>query len=497
MALSPQMTLQNLLAPLGITAPAVGLQAMTLDSRQVRVGSLFVALKGHAVDGRQFISQALAQGAAAVLYETSADFAAPSTDVPCIGLPALPTQLSALAARFYAEPAAQIPVVGITGTNGKSTTALLVAQWRELLGAPAGVMGTLGNGFVGQLHEASNTTGSAIEVQGTLRALADAGAALVAMEVSSHGLVQQRVAGMRFAAAAFTNLTRDHLDYHGTMAAYGAAKEQILQLVDAEQMVINADDALGAAWLKKYPQALAISCQGPLPTHGHQLVARALTFHSQGIRAELSGTWGDGVLSAPLLGRFNASNLLTALGLLLLLGFDFARLLATAPQLRPVTGRMECFGGQTQPLAVVDYAHTPDALEQALSALRVHCAGQLWCVFGCGGDRDRGKRPLMAAIAERLADRVILTCDNPRTEDPAQIFVDLQAGLTAPAVQEMDRERAIALALSQAAPGDIVLIAGKGHEDYQIIGAQKRHMSDRETVERLLAAPLTQESCAC
>ncbi|MFM5571307.1 UDP-N-acetylmuramoyl-L-alanyl-D-glutamate--2,6-diaminopimelate ligase [Aeromonas veronii] len=481
--------LDALLRPFGIQAPALNLTDIQLDSRRVGPGSLFVAIRGHQMDGRRFIEQAVAQGATAVVFEEDGEFIPPSTPVPCIGMRDLPAHLSALAGYFYDQPAQKLDLVGITGTNGKSTTALLVANWRTLLGGKAGVMGTIGNGLFGNLIEAENTTGSAVQVQANLAALQAQGADLVAMEVSSHGLVQHRVAALPFAAAVFTNLSRDHLDYHGTMEAYGAAKEQLLQLVDESNAVINRDDELGAKWLKKYPAAVAFSVDGPIEHHsGRQLTAQQLDFHQQGFRAQINSSWGNGVLSAPLLGRFNVSNVLAAMGVMLVLGYDFNELLATAPQLQPVTGRMECFGGGDTPLAVVDYAHTPDALEKALQALRVHCTGQLWCLVGCGGDRDRGKRPMMAAMAEQYADRVILTDDNPRTEEPARIMADMVAGLRDPAAVhvEHDRVKAISLAIGQASKQDIILVAGKGHEDYQIIGTDKRHYSDRETVAAAL-----------
>ncbi|MBO0502813.1 UDP-N-acetylmuramoyl-L-alanyl-D-glutamate--2,6-diaminopimelate ligase [Aeromonas veronii] len=481
--------LDALLRPFGIQAPALNLTDIQLDSRRVGPGSLFVAIRGHQVDGRRFIEQAVAQGATAVVFEEDGEFIPPSTPVPCIGMRDLPAHLSALAGYFYDQPAQKLDLVGITGTNGKSTTALLVANWRTLLGGKAGVMGTIGNGLFGNLIEAENTTGSAVQVQANLAALQAQGADLVAMEVSSHGLVQHRVAALPFAAAVFTNLSRDHLDYHGTMAAYGAAKEQLLQLVDESNAVINRDDELGSKWLDKYPTAVAFSVNGPIEHHsGRQLTAQQLDFHQQGFRAQINSSWGNGVLSAPLLGRFNVSNVLAAMGVMLVLGYDFHELLATAPQLHPVTGRMECFGGGDTPLAVVDYAHTPDALEKALQALRVHCTGQLWCLIGCGGDRDRGKRPMMAAMAEQYADRVILTDDNPRTEEPARIMADMVAGLRDPAAVQVehDRVKAIALAIGQASKQDIILVAGKGHEDYQIIGTDKRHYSDRETVAAAL-----------
>ena len=481
--------LDQLLRPFGIHAPALPLTDIQLDSRRVGPGCLFVAVRGHQVDGKRFIEQAVAQGAAAVLFEEDGEFVSPELAVPCFGIPGLPARLSELAGYFYDQPAHKLQLVGITGTNGKSTTALLVANWRTLLGGKAGVMGTIGNGLFGELVEAQNTTGSAVEVQANLATLQQSGADLVAMEVSSHGLVQHRVAALPFAATVYTNLSRDHLDYHGTMEAYGAAKEELLKLVDEPNAVINADDELGRAWLTRYPAAVAFGVNGPIENHpGRQLTAQDPQFHQQGFHTRINSSWGNGVLSAPLLGRFNVSNVLAAMGAMLVLGYEFDELLATAPRLQGVTGRMECFGGGDAPLAVVDYAHTPDALEKALQALRVHCEGQLWCLVGCGGDRDRGKRPMMAAMAEQYADRVILTDDNPRTEEPAQIMADMVAGLRDPAAVQIehDRTRAIALALGQASKQDIILVAGKGHEDYQIIGTDKRHYSDRETVAAAL-----------
>ncbi|MEN9584580.1 MAG: hypothetical protein RLZZ616_1586, partial [Pseudomonadota bacterium] len=272
--------LDALLRPFGIRAPALALTDIQLDSRRVGPGCLFVAIRGHQVDGRRFIEQAVAQGATAVVFEEDGEFIAPQLAVPCIGIPSLPARLSELAGYFYQQPANRLELVGITGTNGKSTTALLVANWRTLLGGKAGVMGTIGNGLFGKLIEAENTTGSAVQVQANLAELQLQGADLVAMEVSSHGLVQHRVAALPFAAAVFTNLSRDHLDYHGTMEAYGAAKELLLQRVDAPNAVINRDDELGAKWLEKYPTAVAFSVDGPIENHvGRQLTAQQLDFH--------------------------------------------------------------------------------------------------------------------------------------------------------------------------------------------------------------------------
>ncbi|MEZ7863232.1 MAG: UDP-N-acetylmuramoyl-L-alanyl-D-glutamate--2,6-diaminopimelate ligase [Aeromonadaceae bacterium] len=486
------LTLDALLAPLGILAEPIPVREMQLDSRAVKPGDLFIALKGHAVDGRDFIPAAVAQGAAAVLYQPDEAASLPVSTIPCIPVPHLGAHLSALAGAFYGEPGKQLQLVGVTGTNGKSTTTQLIANWRSLLGGTAGVMGTIGNGLFGQLTPCENTTASALAIQQELARQLAQGADLVAMEVSSHGLVQGRVAALPFAVAAFTNLSRDHLDYHGTMEAYAAAKRTLFSRLPARDCVLNGDDAVAQVWLREMPDAVTYSLDsGVAPRGGRFVEVTGLTFHDRGFSAEIDSSWGPGELRVPLLGRFNVANTLAALACLLVLGYDLKALLAVAPQLQPVTGRMECFGGGDRPLVVVDYAHTPDGLEKALEAARLHCRGRLFCVVGCGGDRDRGKRPMMAAIAERLADRTILTDDNPRTEDPAQIIRDMQAGLQAPNVVtvEHQREAAIRLALQQAGAGDLVLVAGKGHEDYQIIGKQKLMYSDRETVAQLVKEP--------
>ena len=483
------LTLDALLAPLGILADSLPLRQMQLDSRAVQPGDLFIALKGHAVDGRDYIPAAVALGAAAVLYQPDATFSLPPCDIPCIPVPELASHLSALAGRFYGEPAQQLQLVGVTGTNGKSTTTQLIANWRSLLGGVAGVMGTIGNGLFGQLAPCENTTASAVAIQQELAHQLAQGADLVAMEVSSHGLVQHRVAALPFAVAAFTNLSRDHLDYHGTMAAYATAKRSLFRGLPAQDCVLNTDDEVAQQWLSEIPEAVTYSLTaGSAPRGGRFIEAMALTFHDRGFSAEIRSSWGNGVLSAPLLGRFNVANALAALACLLVLGYDLKTLLAVAGKLQPVTGRMECFGGGEQPLVVVDYAHTPDGLEKALEAARLHCRGRLFCLVGCGGDRDRGKRPMMAAIAERLADVAILTDDNPRTEDPALIIADMQAGLQHPERLLVEHQRPLAIqrALEQAQAGDLILVAGKGHEDYQIIGKQKLMYSDRDTVARLL-----------
>lgn len=484
------LALNELAQALGLTAPAIPLTSMTLDSRAVTAGCLFIAIKGQAQDGRQFINAALEQGAVAVLVEVDSPALAGWVDKgqPLLNVYQLSQQLSHLAGLFYGDVSATVPLIGVTGTNGKSTVTQLIANWSGLLGTPCGVLGTLGNGLYGQLQPTINTTGSALAVQQELARQQSLGAQRIAMEVSSHGLHQHRVAALHFKVAVFTNLSRDHLDYHATMAEYGAAKRQLFELCQTAR-VINADDPLGRRWLAHYPDAIAYSLHGRVSDYaGKQLIAETVHFYDDGMQVAINSDWGNGVLSAPLMGRFNVANLLAAMGALLALGESFERLLASAPLLSGVEGRMEPFSAPHQPLVVVDYAHTPDALEQVLQALRQHCQGRLWCLVGCGGDRDKGKRPLMAAAAEQGAEVVILTDDNPRTELPSAIINEMRQGLIEPDAVTIihDRAQAIQYAIEQAGANDIILVAGKGHEDYQLVGSEKIHYSDRETVAALL-----------
>lgn len=486
--------LRYLLAPWVPGAPERQLREMTLDSRVAVSGDLFVAVSGHQVDGRQYIPQAIAGGVAAVIAEAEGEAADGDIKefqgVPVIYLKQLSQRLSALAGRFYGQPAEKQKVIGITGTNGKTTTSQLLAQWANLLGETGAVMGTVGNGLFGQLVPSENTTGSAVDIQHVLSDLQAKGATLTAMEVSSHGLVQHRVAAIPFAAAVFTNLSRDHLDYHGDMQSYEAAKWSLFSEHQVGQAIINADDATGRLWLKKLTDGVAVSMEGNIAAEhsGRAIEATGIVYLEKGARVTFRSDWGEGEFTSQLMGAFNVSNMLMAMATLLSLGYPLARLCETAQQLQPVCGRMEVFHTEGRPAVVVDYAHTPDALEKALTAARLHCRGKLWCLFGCGGDRDKGKRPLMGAIAEELADQVVITDDNPRTEDPAAIVKDILSGLLDPgkAMVIPGRARAVEQALSQAGPDDIVLVAGKGHEDYQIIGQRRFDYSDRTTVAGLL-----------
>jgi UDP-N-acetylmuramoyl-L-alanyl-D-glutamate--2,6-diaminopimelate ligase len=471
---------------------------LTLNSREVRAGSLFFALPGQKAHGLKFAAEAATRGASVVLWEPGADAAAPSLppQVFSLAVPGLKNLVGRIADRFFNWPSSQLRVTGITGTNGKTTCAYLLAQCLEGLGSAAAYIGTLGWGRPAQLAQLSHTTPDAVTVHRELAQLRAAGVREVAMEVSSHALDQGRVNGVRFQVAAFTNLTRDHLDYHGSMAAYGAAKTKLFQLADLKQVVLNIGDEFGRAVAQGYAGAASLTVvwvgagdSGWLADRSLQAVQVRLK--PRGISLELDGSYGKVTVNTQLMGRFNAENSLVVIACLLALGIsldDAARALS-ACQAAP--GRMEVVHTEScdKPTVVVDYAHTPDALAKALSAAREHCQGALWCVFGCGGDRDAGKRPLMGAIADELADQIIVTDDNPRSENPQTITQAIVAGITSRQVRVIhDRGEAIATALKEAQPIDLVLIAGKGHEDYQIYGDTRRAFSDKREAMRYLGA---------
>jgi UDP-N-acetylmuramoyl-L-alanyl-D-glutamate--2,6-diaminopimelate ligase len=458
------------------------IRGLTLDSRQVQPGDLFLAVPGARADGRAFMGGALARGAAAVVYED--DGVEPDRRVAgAIGIPDLRRQIGVIADRFYGSPSRRLKVVGVTGTNGKTTTTQLLAQALDRAGQRCGLIGTLGSGFPGNLDPSLHTTPDAVSVHRLLAGFAAAGARAVCMEVSSHALDQARVAGVAFDIAVFTNLTRDHLDYHGDMDAYAAAKARLFDFPHLEAAVINADDRFGRELIERSRSRLRVVGFG---LEQGEVRACRVQPSTDGLTIAVTTPFGDTELKSPLLGRFNAANLLAVLAVLLVAGLPLAEAARVVAQARPVSGRMERFGGDDRPLVVVDYAHTPDALDKVLAALREHTRGKLVCVFGCGGDRDRGKRPLMGAIAERLADVVILTNDNPRHEDPQAILVEIAGGMRSTPTVVPDRTQAIRAALREARAGDIVLVAGKGHEDYQQIGDRRLPYSDRETVSALL-----------
>ena len=477
-------------------AARVMVSGLCLDSRQVRRGDAFFALRGSQEHGIKFAASAVQRGARVVLAEAPAPEHFVLPDAPLLWIENLHDQVGEIAARFHDRPSESMRVIGVTGTNGKTSCVQLLAQALTLLGHRAASIGTLGAGVHGQLHDGERTTPDAISVQALLAKFRDAEVSHVAMEVSSHALAQSRVGAVDFEVAAFTNLTRDHLDYHGSMEAYGAAKARLFAWPGLQTAVINSDDAFGrelVANLSEGVRALRFSMAGDAEA---EIAASDIVTSGNGLVFQLRSPWGTRTLHSHLLGHFNVANLLAVVGCLGALGESFEHIVRAVEQLQPVNGRMSRLGGTNGlPLVVVDYAHTPDALEQVLTALRAHCAGKLICVFGCGGERDTGKRPLMGAIAARLADVAIVTDDNPRGEDGDAIVAQIVAGMTAAAAMAVERDRAAAIthALVLARAGDVVLIAGKGHETYQDGAAGKRPFDDlavaHATLERLSREP--------
>jgi len=464
------------------------IRELTLDSRKVRPGDLFLAVPGTQQDGRVHIADAVARGAAAVAFEAEGAAELTASGSELVAIKGLAGQLSAIAGRFYGEPSRGLHLVGITGTNGKTSVSQLLAQALDLLGEPCGIVGTLGNGFYGALQQGRHTTPDPIGVQATLADMKNAGARAVAMEVSSHGLHQGRVAALAFDVAVLTNLSRDHLDYHGSMQAYAEAKAALFAWPSLRCRVLNLDDAFGRELASAEHESRLISYS--LSDADAYLHCRNAHFDEQGVRATLVTPRGEGSLRSSLLGRFNLSNLLAVVGVLLGLDYALDEILKVLPQLQGPIGRMQRLGGGQQPLVVVDYAHTPDALEKVLEALRPHVKGRLLCLFGCGGDRDNGKRPLMAAVVERLADGVLVTDDNPRSEIPGQIFNDIRAGFSNPEPVQFvhGRGQAIAQLIAAAAADDVLVLAGKGHEDYQEINGVRQPFSDLVEAAKALAA---------
>jgi UDP-N-acetylmuramoyl-L-alanyl-D-glutamate--2,6-diaminopimelate ligase len=479
------MSLQTLLEGWAAEVPDLVVTGIELDSRRVQPGQAFIAVSGGHTHGMAFAAEARARGATVVIHDGLADL--PALDVPAVAVANLGQQLSSLGARFYHNPSAHLTVAGVTGTNGKTSTAHFIAQSWQRDSADAGLIGTIGYGPMRALREASMTTPDPITLQAMLSDCIDAGVEKVAMEVSSHALDQGRCDDVAFDAAVFTNLSRDHLDYHGTMEAYAAAKRRLFLDCHPRFAVINQDDPEGKFLLQNIRNGTEVFSYG---TNGSsELRGSILQMDSTGMVLRLISPWGDGEVRSGLMGAFNLSNLLAAAGALALLGMPWSQVLHQLEMMRPVPGRMHCISGEAgQPTVVVDYAHTPDALEQALRTLQSHLHGRLICVFGCGGDRDSGKRPLMARAAESLADRVILTTDNPRGEDPAAIFDEMLTGLQHPdrALVVEDRSAAIRRAIRESRSGDIVLVAGKGHEAWQESGGRKIPFSDEAEVQAAL-----------
>jgi UDP-N-acetylmuramoyl-L-alanyl-D-glutamate--2,6-diaminopimelate ligase len=464
-----------------------------LDSRLITKNGLFVALNGAQTDGRLYINKAIEHGAVAVLVEANDSvFNEQHYEIPVIKISNLNAHLSDIASRFYNFPQRQLKLIGITGTNGKTTVNQLIGQWLTLMGKKAYCMGTLGNGLYGDLVDSPNTTLNAIDLIAHLDTAKRLGADYVVMEVSSHGLALDRVKSLHFDVAAFTNLTQDHLDLHGTMKAYADAKLQLFTPAYSDKIVINGRDDVAKIWIKQWQtqqREMQLCCFGHAhPMAQDNVLTTDVIYSNKGISASLSINDQIFKLQSPLLGAFNLDNLLTAFSCLHSAGFSAEKLMEHLSLLSPVAGRMEVFTNDNSPGVVVDYAHTPDALKQALTALRQHCSGQLWVVFGCGGDRDAKKRPLMAAMAEQYADMVIFTQDNSRSESPSFIFSQMLEGINNTDAITIEHERmfAVKYAIEHAKKQDIVLLAGKGHENYQILQCGRVDYDERALAQKMV-----------
>ncbi len=483
------MSLADLLP--GIDVPrGVVVRGLVQDSRALQPGDAFVVIGGFGTHGLAFVEQARQSGASAILFEPPVPegLSAPSD---AIAVPGLRSRLGEMANRFHARPSQHMSVVGVTGTNGKTSVVQLLAQAWHLRGTRCGSIGTLGAGMYGQAAHTGFTTPLVLQVHALLGRMRDAGARAVAMEVSSHALEQGRVEGVHFDVGVFTNLSRDHLDYHGNMESYGAAKARLFACPGLEAAVINLDDEFGRALAGQLPQGMRVVGLSSRHNESATLLATGLDLHPAGLSFELTVDGAAHAVQSKLFGRFNVDNLLAVAGALYALGDAPADIARTLSRVQPIHGRMNRLGGEAgKPLVVVDYAHTPDALEQALSSLREHAQGRLLCVFGCGGERDTGKRAQMGASAERLADLIFITDDNPRGEDGDAIVADVVSGLQRrdDAVVLRDRGQAIARAIREAAADDIVLVAGKGHEPYQEIHGVRHAFDDTAVARQCLDA---------
>ena len=503
--------LDSLLPELGAAAGDVAVSDVTLDSRQVQPGALFLACAGKSSHGLHHADQAIASGARAVLVEPASGLRVPDfpTNIFVQLVPGLAARAGEIADRFFNQPSAQLVVAGITGTNGKTTCAWLLANALSHCGRPSAYIGTLGLGMVGVsepgssgggvaaqvMTGATHTTPDVVSVHRALDELRRAGAQCVAMEVSSHALDQGRIDAVRMRAAAFTNLTRDHLDYHENMTAYGATKARLFERVDLAGWVINVDDEFGAMLAQRHSSGSRLILTTRTMANARRVRLRAdeilRAIHvaaSVGLNFAVRSGRQRIAVQLPLIGEFNVDNALTVLGMLRALDVPLEQAVAALERCAAPPGRMETFRMGASALVIVDYAHTPDALAKALHAARAHCSGTLRVIFGCGGDRDRGKRPQMAEAACASADELVLTDDNPRSESPQQIIADMIAGIPAGCSYTVvhDREQAIRSTLAASRAGDVLLIAGKGHEDYQIYGQKRRPFSDQAVVRAAL-----------
>jgi UDP-N-acetylmuramoyl-L-alanyl-D-glutamate--2,6-diaminopimelate ligase len=496
--LTTQPTLAALLSGLA-DAPACRVLGIASDSRTLAEGFLFLACAGSGSHGLDYLDDAINAGIAALAFDSTTATSAPrDVGVPVIPVAGLRRKLGEIANRFYGRPSEQIRVIGVTGTNGKTTVAWLIAQCQHLLGQRCGYAGTLGFGIDELEGVGGMTTPDVVELHHRLAGFRDQDASSAAIEISSHALAQNRIDGVRFDTALFTNLSRDHLDYHGDMRAYGEAKASLFLHCNPLHRIINLDSEFGTQLASRCdPDVLTVSTHFDRVANSRPYVfVRSVVAKETGSEISVRSSWGDGHLSLPLPGDFNVANAVIVLALLLNQGVEMQEACEVLSQVNAPPGRMQRVPASSAgPSVYVDYAHTPGALEAAIRALRPHCRGRLWCVFGCGGDRDRGKRPLMAKLAQRRADKVVITNDNPRSEEPASIITDIVSGLSNEdrATVIEDRAAAIAWTISNADSADVILIAGKGHENYQLIGDERRDFSDFGAASANLAARAKRE----
>ena len=484
--LPTKTTLADLLQGMA-DAPQLPLCGIASDSRKVRDGYLFLALPGIASHGLDYLAKAIENGAVAAAYDAPSGPVDNDLPIPLLRIDGLALEVGEIANRWYGSPSMALDVVGVTGTNGKTTVAWLIAECLNRLDRRAAYAGTLGTGIGALTSGADLTTPAAVELHGKLAEFVADGASHAVLEVSSHALSQSRVDGIRFASALFTNLSRDHLDYHGDMRRYFESKMTLFTDCRPARSIIDVDTPYGQRLVKRckgdvVEVSVAENCSGIARAH---LTATEVAVNRDGCSVAVDGSWGRARFELPLVGRFNVSNALAVLGYLLSDGVSIEDATAALAAVAAPPGRMQRVPGSN---VFIDYAHTPDALALALQALHEHCRGQLWCVFGCGGERDRGKRPLMGKAARQFADRVVLTSDNPRSEDPTAIIADILEGTGKTATVIEDRAAAIEWAVNAAAAGDAVLIAGKGHESYQLIGDRRIEFSDLDVATAAVRA---------
>ena len=480
----------------------IKINTIVQDNRKARSGDLFIAHQGYNTHGLLYAQDAVAKGVSVVLWDGDLEnrneiLDSISNKVLCIQCDNLKHKVGPIASRYYEQPSLSLNVIGVTGTDGKTSIAHFLAQCLDAYDVHCGVLGTLGNGFINDLHPTGLTTVDALLVQKTLAEIQQAGARHVVMEVSSHGLDQGRVNGVAFTTAVLSNMGADHLDYHGTMDNYVAAKKRLFYTPGLSSAVINLDDEFGRKLAKEVREHVCVwgySLEKDVTKYedyaDYFVNAKEIKPFDLGTHLSVSTPKGDGCFDIPLLGRFNVSNALAVLSTLLVSQFSLENSISSLTAVRSVDGRVEIIAEDDKPVVVVDYAHTEQGLTAVGRSMRDHFKGKIWCVFGCGGDRDRSKRPLMAKAAEGFADKIIVTTDNPRHEDPQSIVDEVVAGFSSMDKVEviLDRRQAIDVAISNAQPGDVVLLAGKGHETSQIVGDVHIAFDDRRVAREFLTA---------